>query len=226
MRRRSVSWWGAEDLYCLSNDERKRLASALANSATQEETFVSEIRNYVDRHLAAVSPSDIETNVNIRIRRVLEKFLFANGEIFAASVTKGELRSLNSPDLRSLIIEDIGSNPVQKDKIHTTDLVERVIQEILVGPTEAIRPRLRSLADAYTLMAFLRETPDVQSAVVKMFSQGDIWLDTSAVLPLFAENLQVPETQKFVLLARCRRGRASAAYHRGGLLRCPRLVHM
>jgi hypothetical protein len=51
-------------------------------------------------------------------------------------------------------------------------------------------------------MAFLRETPDVQSAVVKMFSQGDIWLDTNAVLPLFAENLQVPETQKFVLLAR------------------------
>ena len=38
-------------------------------------------------------------------------------------------------------------------------------------------------------MAFLRETPDVQSCVKKLFSNGTIWLDTSIVLPLLAETL-------------------------------------
>ncbi len=73
---------------------------------------------------------------------------------------------------------------------------------MLISPTDDVRRVLRSLADAYTLMAFLRETPDVQSAVVKMFSQGDIWLDTSVILPLFTEQLQVPETKKFIVLVR------------------------
>ena len=48
---------------------------------------------------------------------------------------------------------------------------------------------MRSLADAYTLLAFLRQTPDVQGAVEKMFSHGQVWFDTSVLLPLLAEPL-------------------------------------
>jgi hypothetical protein len=48
---------------------------------------------------------------------------------------------------------------------------------------------MRSLADAYTLLAFLRQTPDVQGAVEKMFSHGQVWLDASVVLPVLAEPL-------------------------------------
>ena len=63
------------------------------------------------------------------------------------------------------------------------------IGEILSSSSEAIQEYLKILADAYTLMAFLRETPDVQSAVQKIFSYGEIWLDTSLILPLLAEEL-------------------------------------
>src|SRR6185436_15909480 len=63
------------------------------------------------------------------------------------------------------------------------------VEQVLIAPPEAIQSYLRSFADAYTLFAFMRETPDVQSAVVKMFSHGEIWLDTTVVLPLFAEEL-------------------------------------
>ena len=42
---------------------------------------------------------------------------------------------------------------------------------------------------SYTLLAFLNQTPDVQNATKRIFSHGKIWLDTSALLPLFAEQL-------------------------------------
>lgn len=58
-------------------------------------------------------------------------------------------------------------------------------------------PCLRRLADAYTLMAFLKETPDVQSAIRKMFDYGEIWLDTSIILPLLAEELIIDKITPF-----------------------------
>ena len=53
----------------------------------------------------------------------------------------------------------------------------------------ALRAHLRRLADAYTLYAFLQQTPDVQRALVSMFQGGELWLDTTVVLPILAETL-------------------------------------
>ena len=53
-------------------------------------------------------------------------------------------------------------------------------------------------------MAFLRQTPDVQSAIGKIFSHGEIWLDASAILPMLAEDLlddRVPQFQEIVRIA-------------------------
>jgi hypothetical protein len=63
------------------------------------------------------------------------------------------------------------------------------VREILVSSDLAIQKYLRLLADSYTLMAFLKQTPDVQGAVAKMFSHGTLWLDTNVILPLIAETL-------------------------------------
>lgn len=56
---------------------------------------------------------------------------------------------------------------------------------------------LRSKDDAYTLFAFLEQTPDVQTAVAKIFSHGTIWLDIRLVLPLLAEELLPIEHRRF-----------------------------
>jgi hypothetical protein len=52
---------------------------------------------------------------------------------------------------------------------------------------------LRRLANAYTLLSFLNQTPDVQSATRKLFSYGTIWVDATVILPLFAEQLEEEE---------------------------------
>ncbi|GAO21517.1 hypothetical protein ALISP_1337 [Alicycliphilus sp. B1] len=75
--------------------------------------------------------------------------------------------------------------------------LSEAVEKILTTPAIAIGDYLKSLADAYTLLAFLKQTPDVQSAVQKMFSHGEIWLDTSMVLPLIAEDLVEEEQRQF-----------------------------
>lgn len=64
-----------------------------------------------------------------------------------------------------------------------------VILATLRTPNKGVRRHLARLGDAYTLFAFLRQTPDVQKVIVSIFSDGDIWLDTSVILPLIGETL-------------------------------------
>jgi hypothetical protein len=119
-----------------------------------------------------------------RIRRVLEKFLLSRGEAFAAAVRTGDFQQMGFDELKEIVIRDLGEHR-DKSKIgpDLVDVVVKVVKQIVEFPSENAQHYLRSVSDAYTLLAFLRETPDVQSAVTKMFSQGEIWLDTSFVLP-------------------------------------------
>lgn len=78
-----------------------------------------------------------------------------------------------------------------------------VIIDALERPSDEMRTHLRRLADAYTMYAFLRQTADVQKAVMKIFSGGDLWLDTTVVLPLFAETLmENPEERRYTIMFR------------------------
>ena len=71
------------------------------------------------------------------------------------------------------------------------------IEDILVSPSPNVQRYLRAFADGYTLFAFLRQVPDAQRAVRKMFTHGRVWLDTSAVLPLLAERLLDEEERSY-----------------------------
>ncbi|MEW6466033.1 MAG: hypothetical protein AB1434_09055 [Pseudomonadota bacterium] len=45
-------------------------------------------------------------------------------------------------------------------------------------------------------MAFLKQTPDVQGAVEKMFSHGSLWLDATVILPLIADTLAASDGER------------------------------
>jgi hypothetical protein len=202
LRRKSVTYSGADDSFCLSYDERQKLSELLAKSEEEDTAFVAELDQYINRLMLTADDLKIEENIVPRIRRALEKFLLDAGEAFAAGVVSGDFTSIGLEEVRSILISDANDHRYPKERVDTIDFSEKVISQILTSPTETMRVSLRRLADSYTLMAFLQETPDVQSAVVKMFSQGEIWIDTSAVLPLFTEDLELPETEKFIVLTR------------------------
>jgi len=192
MAKRSVRHYQVSDEFCLTYEERSRLRDRLAAREIRDIQLTVEVRAL----LLAVTPDLTDRQVEIevlRLRRIAERYLMSRGEDFASNVAAGTVPIPAPVEVRDVVIKDYAEHPVDPPRIDET---ASIVTDILERPGAAIQAYLRSVADSYTLLAFLRETPDVQSAVTKMFSHGEIWLDTSIVLPLFAEILADDEPSR------------------------------
>lgn len=191
LTKRAIRHWVKPDEFCLMHEERERVSEYLAEQELSETALLEEIRAIV-RGLAPASgdaPPDVG-DATTRLRRVLERCLYERADSFASSVLAGDTTRFATDHLHRIVLDDLKVNAAAKGRADSNPVwIECLVREILAGPGEATRLYLRDLADAYTLLAFLRQTPDVQGAVNKMFSHGEIWLDTSAILPLLAEEL-------------------------------------
>ena len=203
MNKRFVRHWQKIDEYCLTWAERVRLNERLEELGVMDISLRSRLRDairasanelgeHLDDYLIA---SHVEFS-----RTVIERVLLNRGEAFATAVAHDR-----GADVRSTDVEAVIDNVVAHERFKLQlppHVIAGTLQSILINPPEDVKRYLRSLADTYTLFAFMRETPDVQSAVVKMFSEGDIWLDSSVILPLFAEELLLPESRSHTELIR------------------------
>lgn len=118
---------------------------------------------------------------------------FNRSQAFAMAVHTGRLSSLGDAEFSEVLPAELSKASLPK--IPTIDwmiVLRDCLREILTSTDGAIQTHMRSLADAYTLMA-LRQTPDVQEAVEKMFSHGQLWIDATVLLPLVAETLLTDE---------------------------------
>ncbi|MEU3115950.1 hypothetical protein ABZ652_17870 [Micromonospora chalcea] len=185
-----IRHWQKVDEYCLTWQERLRLAERLAEVSLLDDALTAELRRtiQVTAQEMGIDPSTLPAQTLDFTRRVVEKVLLDRGEFFASAVTSDNAGSFVSfEDVEAVVHKEIAQNRAIRGL--EPRLLVASVQSIFLNSTEEVRKCLRSLADTYTLFAFMRETPDVQSAVVKIFSDGDIWLDTSVVLPLLAETL-------------------------------------
>jgi hypothetical protein len=199
LTKRSIRHWPKTDEFCLSHEESQRVAEYLAAQELSEAALLQEIQHIVKN--SALADGDATPNVDsttIRVRRILERCLYERAESFASAVLKGPLTAFGTDHLADGVLVDLRYQPAPKGNAEANPLwLESLVRHILTSMASAITLYLHDLADAYTVMAFLRQTPDVQSAVGKMFSHGEIWLDTSAVLPLLAEELIEDGTGQF-----------------------------
>jgi hypothetical protein len=201
---RLVQHWAAADEFCLPNDERVRLAEHLVVADAHEQALKAELQELASAFAASLGYESKLTDGEMddlvgRGRHVLEAFLLGRGEAFALGVQTGHYEDLDFQDLRDLILKDLSANK-SRSAIPVAEVLESVVREVVVRPGEATQRYLRGLIDSYTLLAFLRATPDVQSVVQKMFSDGEIWLDTNVLLPLFAEQLFDDEVRQYTHL--------------------------
>ncbi len=196
-----IRHWQKVDEFCLTWDERKRLTDRLtvveAHNATLSRELRSMIVRLADEDGAELSADGINESVE-RCRSVLERTLLDRGEVFAEAIIHERGTGIRFEDVEAVVYSDFAANP-SKTLVEPRVVAAAVIS-LMVNPPEDVRAYLRSLADTYTLFAFMRETPDVQSAVVKIFSEGDIWLDASVVLPLLAEDLLDEESRSHGLM--------------------------
>jgi hypothetical protein len=174
--------------YALSFEESEALKTRLASFAVQEQALKHELVHAVKLaapRLSADLDDDGWTAVADSLRLGLEVVLLARGEEFAAAVSTGEVHQANAAEVLAEVTASVHNSAAGL----TDEEATAAIIEILERPTANLRSHLRRLADAYTMYAFLRQTPDVQRAVLTIFSGGEVWLDTSVILPLFVETL-------------------------------------
>lgn len=188
-----------EDEFSLTHEEHQRILIRLAEIENEETAFYEEITRHCEQCLIEVKGAGATdlADLQMRIPRIIERLLLRRGEVFVSAVASNSLDRIGFQHLTDIIIDDLSRNrPEGNIGQHLPNIVATTVRSILAYPSESTQLYLRRLANSYTLFSFLRETPDVQSATRKLFSHGKVWMDTTVLLPLFAEQLEEDETKR------------------------------
>jgi hypothetical protein len=198
LKKRYLRHYQKEDEYCLTHEESIRVRAYKGELAIAEVELQLEIQRIVQ---AVTGLKEEEAEIKalaIRSRRILEAVLYNRAEFFADAVFSGTMAKFATVRVHDVVVRDQSHNRSLKGARESDpDLVAALVREILTSKSEQIQIYLGELSNAYTLMAFLRTTPDVQGALKKIFGYGEIFLDTTVVLPLLAEELLESDTGEF-----------------------------
>ncbi len=212
--------WQKPDEFCLTFDERERLTTQLTalehDDRALDETLSARVAE-LGKALRIVPDADPVAVVQC-VRAIIEKVLLARGEAFVRAVDAGRLGDLPLGKLVATAVTELAASGRSALDADGLTVARATAIDVLTEPPDEAQSHLRSLAESYTLFAFLRETPNVQSVIVKMFSGGEIWLDTSVVLPLFAEELLEPLHRSFTNILAAGREAGLKLYITGGVL--------
>lgn len=192
LKKKKIRHWVKENEYCLTFEEAEKIQIKLAIQENDEkslELFVIELLEKIVSDYNELEKDDCPWLAE-KVLKVLDTFLANSGEQFARSVINEDIYFVDDDNLRDSIIKMISQNHFKKPIVaYFPDIAIEVIKSLLHTKNEQVRLMLKKVADSYTLYAFLRETPDVQSVTKKIFSHGNIWLDTTIILPFLAETL-------------------------------------
>ena len=189
LTKRSIRHWARPDEFCLTYEETERVKGRLAELEVANNSLDVEIRTRL--HLYLEDAVEIDTFADLT-RSAINHYLLERGEVFAGAIQNNRLFAIGIEDLQNSaehVVKHDGEGISGKSYDEIIRIVICVVRELFTEPTRSLQNHLRAKADAYTLFAFLGRTPDIQRAVSKMFSHGTIWLDTTIVLPLLAEDL-------------------------------------
>ena len=191
LTKKYIRHWQKPDEFCLTNAEQERITERLAEVASETTSFHSDVVRLLERYAPHRKDQFNLDDLKSRVPRVLEHLLLKRGEFFVSAVTSGNLLQIGLDDLNDVVYDDLTRNPpLSAISGRLPEMIQFVVRELLSEGTASTQRHLRRLANSYTLFAFLTETPDVQSATRKLFSHGTIWLDTTVLLPFFAEYLE------------------------------------
>ena len=199
LTKRAIRHWKKEDEFCLSYEEKLRVNEYKIHAALAERDLLAEIGEIIQ---AILSPRQdlVAYGADLAkcIRAATDAVILQRSQTFAIAVHTGSLGGLVSDDFTDVLLGELSRSSLPRIQgIEWLDALRTGVREVLLSETPAVQAHMRSLADAYTLLAFLRQTPDVQAAVEKMFAHGQIWIDASVVLPILAEPLFDGQSGRF-----------------------------
>jgi hypothetical protein len=191
LTKRAIRHWQKDDEFCLTYEEKQRVLDFKTQAALAEAELIASISAISTAALAGHEISEADrAAVTTCIRAATDAALLERSQAFAIAVQTGSVAGLADADFTDVVVAEVSNACFPRlQGVDWLGIVRTAVREILLSEEPAVQAHMRSLADAYTLLAFLRQTPDVQGAVEKMFSHGQIWLDASVILPLLAEPL-------------------------------------
>ncbi|MDJ0091644.1 hypothetical protein [Pantoea allii] len=199
LTKKIISYWPTTDDYCLKHEEVLRLRTRLAEMEINQTEFYSQVENLVlnEREDSDHIEENLIPEIAIRICRIVDSYMVKSGEAFASSVVNGSVAVTDPNLLKNCIFQDINLFPSDSSYMpHLPDIALNVVSRILASENPSLRSHLKKISDTYTLYSFLQETADVQKITKKIFGHGKIWLDTTIILPLFAEAFKNDGSEK------------------------------
>lgn len=188
--------------YALHHNERQRLLNLAAQRTLDAEALDRDLADHLGQAAEALDyPEDtLKKSLIVGVlRRVFETIAVEFGNAFAEAVTHNSVdlpRAEVYDIVERLLINDARTlSMLEMKQLDTFNLLAEAATQTLLSPAPAVARYLQDLSELYTLRAFLREAPDVQKVVDKLFSRGQLVLDTTVVLPVFVETL-LPEGQQ------------------------------
>lgn len=184
-KRGRIKYRSKEGSYHVSHGERQHIDAQAESFLSGQESLEADIHAalYLIDSDADKNSQDYSSQVS-SIRKLFEYLLLDFGEQFSIFLTTATIPEQALTES----LTTIASNHSISSPIPVGDLLE-VIEEVCVHGNETTQRHLRKLLDAYTTMALLQSTSDVQKTMRKIFTGGRIWLDTSVVLPLLVETM-------------------------------------
>lgn len=180
------------DEYHLLDSEITRVSSSIARIDGLRRDFEADLLSVIENS-EGLTVADRQAFVNIA-RRVIEVYFLRKGEDFASAAVKSEPHAIDGITLKSVALDIVRKDIGVKGRPPLEALLA-VLNTLMSTPSDATSAYLRLLLESYTLFAFLAATPDVQKATRAMFGSGEIWLDTSVLLPVLAETA-MPEGKR------------------------------
>jgi hypothetical protein len=142
-----IRHWRKEDTFCLTRDERVRLAERLALMQELDSGLRDELRTMLTR-IAQEEGHDIDKAMLVpvvdRTRTVLERVLLDRGEAFAEAVTGDRETAVRFGDVEAAVYKDLTTNPMKGIEPR---IVAATVTSLMADPPEPVRKYLRSLAD-------------------------------------------------------------------------------
>ncbi len=202
LTKKSVRHWAKHDEFCLSYEEKQRLAGEIASREALHKEILSKLVSQFQAD-DALAPFANQLSENTLI--ILEDYLRKRSEAFCICIADGRSVSLSYDDLRCVITERLSvSKELQELASSVQNLFEilgAALDWILRTTDSKIQSFLRSRANAYIILSFLKRTPNIRKLCQKIL-KGDIWLDTCILLPLLAETLQDEEDRRYTRVLR------------------------
>lgn len=208
-----VKYHKSNDEYCLSHSRILQTKERMATYVANESILEKELAERISVANSKLTDGELEDTASA-LRAGIERILLDKGEGFARAVSTGRMVQVDSDEVGKVLGGSLGSKPPI-----SLDQAVAIVYEVVQRPSPDVQAHLHRLSDAYTLFAFLRQAPDVQGAVVKIFSGGAIWLDATVILPMLAETLlPEPAERQFTVLLRAAQDAGIRLYATEGII--------